>query len=75
MNPQSKVTTINLNWPKYHPPIEAADILTHCKRLTIGSTTDGLVDLACGGPKSNYFEIAYDVPGKGRFVEANVAHP
>ncbi|MBE0541217.1 MAG: DUF4914 family protein [Verrucomicrobia bacterium] len=67
------MTKTNLNWQKYHPPVEAADILTHCKRLTIASTTDELIDLACGGPKSNYFEVAYDVPGKGRVVEATVA--
>jgi hypothetical protein len=41
--------------------------------LTIASTTNELIDLACGGPKSDYFEVAYDVPGKGRFVEATVA--
>jgi len=62
-----------MNWQKYHPPAEAADILTRCKRLTIANTTDELIDLACGGPKSNYFEVAYDVPGKGLITEAVVA--
>ena len=62
-----------MNWQKYNPPGEAADILTHCKRLSIASTTDELVDLACGGPQSIRFEVAYDVPGKGRVVEATVA--
>lgn len=64
---------MNTNWNQYHPPVEAAEVLTHCKQLTIASTTDELIDLACGGPKSNYFEVAYDVPGKGRFVEATAA--
>jgi hypothetical protein len=62
-----------MRWQRYHPPREAAEILTNCKRLTIASTTQELIDLACGGPKSNGFEVAYDVPGKGRVVEANVA--
>ncbi len=63
-----------MNWQKYHPPAEAADILTHCKRLTIASTTDELIDLACGRSDSNYFEVAYDVPGKGPITEVMVAH-
>jgi hypothetical protein len=62
-----------MNWTKYHPPAEAAELLTHCKRLTLGSTTQQLVDLACGGAGSSYFEVAYDVPGRGRVVEATVA--
>jgi hypothetical protein len=62
-----------MNWQKYHPPAEAADILTHCKGLAIAGTTNELVDLACGGPQSDSFEVAYDVPGKGRWVEATVA--
>src|SRR6266567_2222287 len=62
-----------MNWQQYHPPAEAADILTHCKRLIIANTTAELIDLACGGPKSNYFEVTYDVPGKGLITEAVVA--
>ena len=58
---------------KYHPPAEAAEILAHCKKLTLVNTTDELIDLACGGPGSDYFEVAYDVPGKGRVLEATVA--
>src|ERR1044071_8075362 len=63
----------SMRWQKYHPPREAAEILTNCKRVTIASTTQELIDLACGGPKSDAFEVAYEVPGKGRVVEANVA--
>src|SRR2546427_10602138 len=62
-----------MHWQKYHPPVEAADVLTRCKRLTVASTTDELIDLACGGPKSNYFEVSYDVPGKGLVTEVTVA--
>src|SRR5438105_7489027 len=62
-----------VHWQKYHPPAEAADVLTRCKRLTVASTTDELINLACGGPKSNYFEVSYDVPGKGLITEATVA--
>lgn len=62
-----------MNWQKYNPPPEAAEILAQCPRVRIASTTQELVDLACGGPGSNEFEVAYDVPGKGRVVEATVA--
>ena len=68
MNPHTK-----LNWKKYHPPVEAVEVLTHCKRLIIANTAKELIDLACGGPQSNNFEVAYDVSGKGRIVEATVA--
>lgn len=61
------------NWQGYHPPAEAADILSHCRGLTIASTTEELIDLACGGPRSDYYEVAYDTPGKGRVTEATVA--
>lgn len=61
------------DWYKYNPPAEAAEILTQCKKLIIASTTTELIDLACGGSKSNYYEVAYDVPGKGRVLEATVA--
>ena len=66
-------TTSTLAWQKYHPPLEAADILAHCKKLIVASTDDQLIDLACGGPSSSQFEVAYDVPGKGMITEATVA--
>jgi len=43
------------------------------KRLTVANTTDELIDLACGGPKANYFEVSYEVSGKGLITEATVA--
>ncbi len=62
-----------MNPDKYHLPNEAATLLAECKRLTIASTTAELIDLACGGAGSHSFEVAYDVPGKGRILEATVA--
>lgn len=61
-----------MNWEKYNPPPEAVDILSQCPNVIIASTTDELLELACGGPHSNLFEVAYDIPGKGRYVEATV---
>lgn len=62
-----------MNFQKYHPPLEADDILTHCPKLIIVSTTEELIELACGGNHSSYFEVAYPVPEKGNVVEATVA--
>jgi hypothetical protein len=59
-----------LNWQRYNPPSETVDILSHSPKVIIASTTAELVDLACGSPQNNYFEVAYDVPNKGRCVEA-----
>ncbi len=64
---------VTANWQKYHPPLEAADILTHCERLIIANTTEELIDLACGDCKSNCLEVSYEVPAKGRIREAVVA--
>jgi hypothetical protein len=62
-----------MNWKKYNPPLEAADILANCKGLTIASTSDELIDHACGGKGQDFFEVAYDVPGKGRVAEVHVS--
>lgn len=62
-----------MQWQKYSPPPEAADILAGCSRLRIASSTGELINLACGEAGRNYFEVAYEVPGRGRVVEATVA--
>ncbi|MBU6400426.1 MAG: DUF4914 family protein, partial [Verrucomicrobia bacterium] len=63
----------SLTIASYHPPSEAVDILAHCQRLTLANSTNELVDLACGGPASDYLEVTYPVPGKGLVIEATVA--
>jgi hypothetical protein len=63
-----------MEWQAYNPPAEVADILTHCPRCIIASSTAELLTLACGGPHSNgWTEVAYDIPGRGRVLEAVVA--
>ena len=39
-------------------------ILTACPSLTIAQSVAELVDLACGGARSQSFEVAYEVPGR-----------
>lgn len=60
-------------WNKYRPPAEAARIFEACPSVMALHSIDDLVDLACGSAESSLFEVAYDVPAKGRVVEATVA--
>lgn len=60
-------------WGKLNPPPDAVAILESCPSLTIASTTSELIAMACGSPDKSYFEVAYDVKGRGRVVEATVS--
>src|ERR1043165_6362764 len=62
-----------MNWQKYHPPTEAAEILTACKRVTIASSIHELFDMAFGGGDFDSFEVSYEVPTEGMVTEATVA--
>ncbi len=62
-----------MNWQKYNPPSEAKKILSACPHVTVGESIEQLIELACGGEGSNYFEVVSDVPDKGPVVEATVA--
>lgn len=42
------------------------------KEVIIPDSRDELIRLALGNQENNVFEVAYDVPGKGRVVEATV---
>jgi hypothetical protein len=53
-------------------PPEVMEILSACPRYTIAGSTNELADLACRDVKNGWHEVAYDVPGKGRVVEARV---
>jgi hypothetical protein len=62
-----------MDWEKYHLPEDAAQVVSACPSLTIASSIDQLIDLACGGVGSSHYEVAYDVPENGTMVEAIVA--
>ncbi len=61
-----------MEWKRYNPPPDAAAILSQCPDVIVASTTDQLLDLACGGPDQDAFEVAYDLPDGTRRVEATV---
>ena len=62
-----------MNWQKYNPPPEAVEVLEACPELIIASHVEELIDVACGGPGSNNFPVAYEVEGRGQVIEATVA--
>jgi hypothetical protein len=50
-----------------------ADLLAAASRVTVPATIAELMECAVGGPGRDSFEVAYEVPGRGRVVEAVVA--
>lgn len=53
-------------------PVDAARLLDAAPSVTIARTTDQLVELAVKDAEHGWHEVAYDVPGRGRVVEARV---
>jgi hypothetical protein len=60
-------------WQKLNPPQVIQQIFESAPKVVVARTRQDLMDLACGDSTSNYFEVAYDIPGQGRIVEATVA--
>jgi len=60
-------------WQSLNLPAEVKELLLAAPSVTWAGSADELVDLACGGPDSEYFEVGYDVPDRGYVVEATVA--
>ena len=54
-------------------PAELEAVLAKGMEVTIPETRAELLELAMGGSTCNLYEVAYDVPGLGRVVEATVA--
>lgn len=56
----------------FHVPPEAAAILDAAPSVTVATSAAQLVDLAVRDEVDGWHEVAYDVPGRGRVVEARV---
>lgn len=61
-----------MDWRTLKLPVDARLILEAAPKVTFAENIAQLIDLACGGPGSQSFEVSYDVPGQGRVVEAQV---
>ncbi len=60
-------------WRRLNPPPAVAQILAAAPHVTVPETLAELVDFAVGGPAQQSCEVAYEVPGRGRVVEAVIA--
>lgn len=60
-------------WHTLNPPIFIRTLFEAAPKVVVARNQQELVDLACGNAESNYFEVAYDIPGQGCVVEATVA--
>ncbi len=54
-------------------PKELNDVLKDKHDVIIAESRDEILSMALGGNEKDIFEVAYDVPGFGRIVEATVA--
>jgi hypothetical protein len=54
-------------------PKELRELVDKASKIIIPESRKHLLEIALGGPDSNLFEVAYEVPGKGKVVEATVA--
>ncbi|WHH60129.1 DUF4914 family protein [Petroclostridium sp. X23] len=58
---------------KFILPEELKKTLDKVDNVTIPQSRQQLLQLALGNEKNNIFEVSYDVPGKGKIVEAAIA--
>ena len=54
-------------------PERLQELTATAGKITIPETRNSLLEMAMGSTDTALFEVAYDVPGKGRHVEATVA--
>lgn len=64
---------MDVDWCIFNPPSSAAEVLAGSPRVIVAGSTEELLALSCGGNGNSLYEVAYEVPGKGRVVEAVVA--
>lgn len=55
-----------------HLPEDVESVLCHAPHVIMPQTREELIDLALGGAGNDEYEVAYDVPDRGRVVEATV---
>lgn len=60
------------SWRHLNLPADLRDVLEHAPSVAVASTVQDLVDLAVSDVVDGYHDVAWDVPGQGRVVEARV---
>ena len=61
-----------LNGKNIIVPDNISTLLNECKSYTVFNTSEELAIAATNGIENMEFEVSYDVPGKGNYVEAIV---
>ena len=59
-------------WQKIDLPSHIVDLLKKCPSYLVPKNREDLFTLAMAGKSEGEFQIAYDIPGKGPFIEATV---
>jgi len=60
-------------WKNFNLPEEISKIVAKSPNVVVAGSLDELFDISTGQPDSSFFEVAYDVKGKGKVVEAEVS--
>ncbi len=60
-------------WANLNLPKQVVDLLENCPSCIFPKNRKEVLTLAMGGKTKGVFEVAYDVQGKGKIVEATVA--
>ena len=63
---------MNKKWSDWKIPERVKSVLNNSLEVTLIENREEILSMATGGGK-DFFEVAYEVEGKGRFVEATVA--
>lgn len=63
---------VNNQWRKWIIPDEAKEVLESSPGVIVLKSKQEILSLAVGG-NNNFFEVAYNIEGRGRVVEATVA--
>lgn len=67
-----KLLDFSKDWEQFDLPEPIRQIFQNSKSLYFPKTRAEILSLAMGNSDADVFEVAYDVPGKGRVVEATV---
>ncbi len=65
--------SVAADWRILNPTGDLEALLSRAKSVHVASSSQEMLDLACGGPDSDFMEVAYDLPDGRRIVEAEVS--
>jgi hypothetical protein len=60
-------------WKQFNLPQDISKIVAKAPKVVVAGSLDDLFNISTGKPDSSFFEVAYDVNGKGKVVEAEVS--